>query len=42
MFEEYKEAALKEEQSKKITAMLNIATGILFSIATIFLIFYSN
>ena len=35
MFEEFQEAALKEEQKKKLKKIIHIVTGVLFSIAIV-------
>lgn len=42
MFEEFQEAAEKEEQRKKIKYVINIATGVLFSVTLVLLTFYIN
>lgn len=40
MFEEYQEAALKEGQRKKIKIIINVATGILFSVMMVLLAYF--
>ena len=42
MFEEFQEAALKQEKKKKIKAILNIATAILFSVTLVLFTLYTN
>ncbi len=42
MFEEFQEAAEKEEQRKKIKYVINAATGALFFVALVILTIYAN
>lgn len=42
MFEEFQEAAEKEEQKKKTRQLINIATAVLFSISILVYTLFSN
>ena len=42
MFEEFQEAALKQEQRRRLKNILNISSGILFSVTLVYLTFYVN
>ncbi len=42
MFEEFQQAALKEEQRKKVKMLVNVTTGILLSVTLILLTFYNG
>ena len=42
MFEEFQEAAEKEEQRKKIKYVINVTTGVLIFVTLVLLTFYIN